>query len=223
MAVYEPESPRNTCEYVPESPRKVDLTDENFVPIKEYEPYFHHLVKGDMKMAEHFRGDPLKYNTFIYECEERYKKFIHNTNLWLIREAEKPVPEPKEPINVPDRLDHVVVYMKVDASGHINVKLDAPMAFIKDKYTDKGKIAPPEVMLKALHRFGYPKWVLEKQLSKYEEMAEKKKNNEEFINRIFAKYNTKSDSSTKKTKHKLWRQREKELKDASAAARTLNA
>jgi hypothetical protein len=100
-----------------------------------------------------------------------------------------PPPQPKEVINVPDSIDHVIVNTRVTESGEVKVKVHAPMAVIQEKYFSKCIRPPLKEYLKALKLFGYPDSVLEKVFKSYMNMEEEKKKMGEVIDNVFKKYN----------------------------------
>lgn len=224
MAIYEPLSPRAgyaplspRSGYVPQSPRSsfrqtggrlqeildsmknrkvVGLKEPRFAPILNHEAY---LVSMELCEKRHAQSLPPKdREKYLEETEVRLAKIRSNHEAWY---AARPPPRPKpqkEPINVPKTIDHVFVNLKVLKSGMIKVTMSAPMAPIHEKYLSKGVRPPLMEHLKALKRFGYPDWVLEKVVNKHEKLPEEQKRMEEVIETVFGKYSNSKPSKPKK-------------------------
>jgi hypothetical protein len=223
MAVYAPMSPRSGYEpsspragYVPMSPRvgvsrpsfiqgiidnmKVPIRNINFKdtwrPIANYKEYLQVLERHERSNAASMT--PEKGEKYLIESLKRISEIRERHEKW---EADNPPREPtptKEPINVPDDMDHVVVNLKVLKSGKVKVHMSAPMNELYVNYYKKFTRPPIDVHLKALKRFGYPDWVLERVLRKHEKLPEKLKEMDEMIERVFGKYSSSKPSKPKK-------------------------
>jgi len=72
----------------------------------------------------------------------------------------------KEPINVSKDPFHVVTKLTVDESGHVSVKISAPLESIYKNYFHKLKKPPFDEYIEALREFGYPEWALQRMIKK---------------------------------------------------------
>lgn len=215
-AGYEPSSPR--AGYVPMSPR-VGVSEPSFLqgiidnmrmldpktknidnwrPVANYKEYLKTLEEHERLQAASMT--PEKGEKFLAESIERINTSRERHENW---EAAHPPSEPtpvKEPINVPDDMDHIVVNMKVLKSGKVRVNMCAPMNELNVNYYKKCKLPPIDVHLKALKRFGYPDWVLERVLDRHEKLPERMKEMDNVFMRAFGKYgSTKASKPKKKT------------------------
>lgn len=218
MAVYVPLSPR--AGYTPQSPRSffttvnggrvqaildsmknqkaILLKERPFVPIMNYESYLEAKNISERRYAHTLL--PKDREKYLEELEVRMAKIRSKHEQWYATHQPPPPKPQNEPINVPNSIDHVIVNIKVLKSGNIKVNLSAPMAPIYEKYISKCVRPPLIEHLKALKRFGYPDWVLEKVVKKHERMPEERKKMEDVIETVFAKYsNTKPSKPKKKT------------------------
>lgn len=215
MATYTPMSPRSG--YLPQSPRSsfsrvggriqgildsiknlknTGLKEPPFVPIMNYESYLTSMELSDRRRAQCL--PPKDKERYLEEMEIRLAKIKSKHEAWY--EAHPPPPpKPKpEPINVPKDMNHVIVDLKVTKTGKVKAYVGAPMAEIHDQYLSKGVRPPLIEHLRALKRFGYPDWVLEKVVKAHEKIPEKKKKMEEMIETVFGKYSNSKPSKPKK-------------------------
>lgn len=212
---YMPQSPRSG--YVPQSPRSSfsrgggrlqDILDSMknrknagfkeppFVPIMNYESYLTSMEMSEKRYAKTL--EPKAREKYLEEMEIRLAKIKSKHEAW---HAAHPPPPPKpkpEPINVPNDMDYVIVDLKVTKTGKVKAYVGAPMAEIHDQYLSKGVRPPLIEHLRALKRFRYPDWVLEKVVKEHEKLPEKKKKMEEMIETVFGKYSNSKPSKPKK-------------------------
>ena len=195
---YCPESPRASTVYEPTSPRSTRLYDPNFRPIHYPDDYLRIMKKFDGRLAEEHRNDPARYNKFAQECIERYEKFEYNMKKrdHLLKVPQKTA----NVIQVPDKLDHITTRMSV-VNGKVKLQVYTDMAVLNENYMSKGKTPPRDKYVKALKRFGYPDEILHKVLNK------KSSGDHEFLDQVFSKYNVKTSTTKKRTRHKVFRDR----------------
>ena len=156
------------------------------------------MKKFDGRLAEEYRNDPVRYNQFAQSCIERYEKFEYN-----MKKTKHLLKVPKKTVNVikvPDNLDHITTRMSV-VNGKVKLQVYTDMAVLNENYMSKGKMPPRDKYLKALKRFGYPDEILHKVLNK------KPRNDDEFLDEVFSKYNVKTSNTKKRTRHKVFRDR----------------
>lgn len=104
----------------------------------------------------------------------------------------------KDPINVPNDMEYVVINLKVLKSGKVRVSASAPMDIIHRKYHINAVRPPLEEFIMALKTFRYPDWMLEKVLNSYENAPILKAQMDKVIDQVFSKYSTKTPTKPKK-------------------------
>jgi len=107
-----------------------------------------------------------------------------------------PTPRPRnEPIRIPECSDDTITTTKTLKNGTTKTKTEAPLAEIGKKNIFK---VPVNDYIVAMKKFGYPNWVLEQTLERYQQVKKDSGEYEKVFNQVFSSYNATKPSKPKK-------------------------
>lgn len=165
-----------------------------FVPVCHWEGYVSSLRTHYKQAIANMDEIPEGY---IEQCEAKIEKIVKDHTDYYTKYPPKEIVPPKK-LDVPDRMDHVIVKLKVLKSGKVRCNMSMPMMVIHEKYYSKGAKPPIGEHLKALKDFGYPDEVLEKVLKHHENIPKHKAQMEEVFQRVFGSTSTSKASKPKR-------------------------
>ena len=165
-----------------------------FVPISNWDCFVSSLRIHYKLMMEGMVTIP---DGYVEKCEANIDSIITSHNEYYAKYPPKQS-TPKKVLDVPNRMDHIVVKLQVLKSGTVRVKMSTPMLYIHETYYSKGTKPPIGEHLKALKAFGYPDEILEKVLKYHENLPKLKAEMESVFARVYGSTSTSKASKPKK-------------------------
>ena len=183
VRAYEPQSPRMGNSRAERIIAKIQSTTPppfkkvQFLPLCNY-----HKQIESMRFSGEFTDE------FLRKFIEKHEKYYE--------ENPGPVPKtPNEPINIPECVDDSVTITKTLRNGTTRTKTEAPMADIGCKNIFK---VPINEYIIAMKKFGYPDWVLEQTLAKYQKIQKNRHEYDGVFDSLFSKYKSSKPAKPKK-------------------------